>query len=285
MAGTGEITHDEIKEGLDALGLRGATVAVHAALSSFGRVRGGAATVTEGLVDVCRTVMAPTFCSIGRCGPPADAPPWMMPDQNGIDVEFQVGLIPPAPDVFDPELFGRESKIDRAMGAVPRALLSHESAVRSDHPSRSWVVVGERARFFAAPHPPHQPLAPLERLVDAAGFVLLLGVSLKRCTAIHIAEQRAGRHAFVRWVRYADGTVHTVREPGCSEGFDRLAPYVDHLMRRTTIGRCQAVAFPVEPLVETINSLIRGDPSITRCAPESVCARCEDADLGGPILP
>lgn len=279
----GGIEHSEIVEGLEALGLRGAPVAVHAALSSFGRVRGGAVAVADALVDVCGTVMAPTFCSIGRCGPPVDAPAWMIPAHNGMDVEFQLGLVPPAADAFDPDSFGRESPIDRQMGAIPRALLALAGSVRSPHPSRSWVVVGDGAADFATPHPADAPLAPLEHLCDAAGFVLLLGVTLKRCTAFHLAEQRAGRSAFVRWIRYSDGTVRTVREPGCSEGFDRLAPDVDHLSRRVLIGRCMAIAYPIEPMVKAVAARIERDPEITRCRSEFACVRCEDAIAGGPL--
>lgn len=276
------LDHDGIVAGFEALDLKGAPVAVHTALSSFGNVLGGARTVAAALVDVCGTVLAPTFCSIGRCGPPADAPPGMVPAHNGIDIEFHAGLIPPAPDAFDPERFGCGSAIDRSMGAVPRALLAFEGAVRSDHPSRSWVVVGDRPRAYATPHPPDRPLAPLERLFDEDGVVVLLGVSLKRCTAVHLAEARAGRSAFVRWIRYADGAVRAVREPGCSGGFDRLTPSVESLARRVMIGRCAAAAYPIRPLIDIAADRIRADPRITHCESSFGCARCEDAMLGGP---
>ena len=277
---------DEIADGLRALGLSGAPVAVHSSLSAFGHVNGGADTVAGALVDVCSTVLAPTFCSIGRCEPPDGAPSEMVPRQNGTDVGFHAGLIPAHSEPFDPDRFGCDSPLDREMGAVPHALLGWEGAVRSGHPSHSWVAIGDGAHHFVHPHPPDRPLAPIKRLADDRfnGHVLLLGCSLKRCTAIHHSEEIAGRRPFVRWIRYADGEVRPVRESGCSEGFDSLAPYLESLARRVRIGRCEAIAYPIRALVRIAGAIIHDVPQVTRCRADSDCTRCEDAIMGGPLI-
>jgi aminoglycoside 3-N-acetyltransferase len=72
-----------IEAGLRELGVQNRDVAVHSSLRSFGHVDGGAQTVVRALLNVCGTVVMPTFCEIGRTNPP----PGDRPAQNGWDYE------------------------------------------------------------------------------------------------------------------------------------------------------------------------------------------------------
>ena len=273
----GAVLRDDVARALDELGLRAQTVAVHSSLSSFGRVQGGARAVVDALLDVRGVVLMPAFSEIGRTRPPDDD----HPPRNGVDYNRYDEILPTL-DVtaFDPDTFGVDSDIDDEMGAIPRAFLRTPGTVRSAHPSVSWAAHGEGAETFVHCHAATDPNAPLKKAYDADGHVLLLGVTLAQCTAIHLAEERAGRRPFIRWTLYTDGIAHRVREYGCSDGFVNLQPHLDPLAMSVTIGHCRATAYPVRGLVDAASALVEEQPEITLCPQR--CERCLDAFEGGP---
>jgi aminoglycoside N3'-acetyltransferase len=219
-----EVTRATIESGLVELGLRGQNIAVHSSLRSFGHVVGGAETVIEALLNTCATVLMPSFCGVGRTNPPPDD----RPSQNGWTYnDYKIntdGL-----SAFDPATFDTSSEIDvEDMGVIPATFLKIAGTIRSAHPSVSWSANGPSADLFVSGHDASDPNRPLKELMNRQGYVLLLGVGLTECTAIHLAEEMAGRRPFVRWVLFSDGQVRRIREYGCSDGFDELAPLLDH---------------------------------------------------------
>lgn len=269
----------ELQPGLLDLRLSGQDVAVHASLRSFGFVAGGEQTVITALRQTCATILMPSFCEIGRTNPPEDDRPL----QNGW-AYGSYRIDDAGRSRFDPATFGPGSGLDdREMGRIASAWLATPGSVRSRHPSVSWAAGGPRAEWFADDHAADDPNLPLKRLLLVQGQVLLLGVGLSACTALHLAEEQAGRRPFIRWIRYADGRVRRVREYGCSDGFPNLAPWLEPLGRHTTIGRCRAVAYPIAALVKTAAALMRQRPDLTLCTRQGPC-RCQDAVRGGPIL-
>ncbi len=266
-----------IRAGLDALDLMGKDVAVHSSLRSFGHVEGGAETVVRALLETCGTVLMPSFCSIGR----TTAPPGDQPVQNAWDYSLRKPQSNPE-RAFDPSDFGPASDMDTPdMGQIALALLRRQGTMRSQHPSVSWAANGPSAAQYMADHVPNDPNRPLKWLSERGGHILLLGVGLKVCTAVHLAEEMAGRRPFIRWVRYSDGQVRRVREYGCSDGFDKLAKHVEPAATRTTIGQCVAVTYPMQWFVETIAKTISATQEITLCGREE--CRCVASALGGPI--
>lgn len=273
-----EVTQQVIQKGIVALGLRDKDVAVHSSLKSFGHVANGAETVLNALLSVCGTVLMPTFCDIGQTNPPAND----RPAQNGWDYgDYQIdtsNIIP-----FDPVAFDRTSELNVGeMGSIPAALLRIADTVRSKHLSVSWAANGPGADWYTADHAYDEPNLPLKKLLERSGHVLLLGVGLSKCTAIHLAEEMAGRRPFIRWVLCSDGKEHRVREYGCSDGFDKLAPFVRHHAFEGAIGDCRAVSYPLEELVNSVVKAITAKPEITLC--DNVeCIRCQDSLRGGPL--
>ena len=258
------------------MGLSEQDVAVHSSLSSFGHVTDGANAVVAGLLSACNTVVMPTFCGIGR----TNAPPGDRPIQNAWNYDAQPArptLVP-----FDPDSFDRTSEVDiDGMGQIPAALLKREDTLRSEHPSVSWAANGPHAADYTAGHHPDDPNLPIKRLVEADGHVLLMGVGLAACTAVHFAEELAGRSPFIRWVLYVDGEVRRIREYGCSDGFSKLAPIVESLATHCVIGNSATVSYPVRPFVEALRQEITSDPEITLCGHQD--CRCRASLLGGPL--
>ncbi|MBI2890679.1 MAG: AAC(3) family N-acetyltransferase [Nitrospirae bacterium] len=264
----------DLREAMAALGLQGRDVVVHASLRSLGRVEGAAETVIRALVACCSTLMMPAFSADSHAAPPADDHPL----QNGCDYRFY-DTWTGRPGPFDLD----HARINPRMGALALEFARRPDVQRSYHPWHSWSACGTGAKEMVADHPWDRPNAPVEKLARKGGWGLLVGVSLTACTAIHLAEERAGRRPFIRWAIGPDGGVRRIRVAGCAKGFERLMPQCRPLFREHQLGPCQMLAAPLEALIARAAELIRADPEITRCSPE--CLRCRDAILGGPHDP
>lgn len=264
-------TSRDIVDACTDLGIAGNKVAVHSSLSSFGRVQEGARGVIDALVASFATVMMPAFCWESNAPPlPGDRP-----RRNGCHYSFYDNWQkPPKPFLVE------KAGIEKSMGTIGRTFLSVPGVVRSDHPWHSWAALGDGADELTRDHPWTSTNTPLERLAAAGGWLLLMGVHLTSCTAIHVAEERAGRRPFIRWMNGRDGLVRRVRASGCAKGFNNLMPHCSDLFRETRAGNARILAAPLGALIDRSARIITDNPEITRCSPE--CIRCNDAILGGP---
>lgn len=273
-----EVGIEGIREAVRSLGFSRLPVCIHASLRSFGRVRGGAEAVVRGFLEEDCTVMVPTFSSdIFAVSPPAD----QRPLRNGSDYGSDGGTLPERTPkrVYSPG----KSEIDREMGAVPAAIIAMPERVRGDHPLNSFSASGPLAQDLIAGQSGLDVYAPLRRLRELGGAVVLMGVGLTRMTLLHLAEAQAGRELFVRWANGRDGKPVGVRVGGCSEGFERLAPVLAGLERKLTVGDSLWRVYPARETLERAAAAIRAHPEITRCG-DPACVRCSDAVRGGPVL-
>ncbi|MDT0309352.1 AAC(3) family N-acetyltransferase [Streptomyces sp. DSM 44917] len=278
MTGTA-VTGRELAEAVDRLGLTGRPVMLHGSLRSFGRPLAGG---PDGLLDALLwrgcTVLVPAFSEPYFDVPP---PPGMRPERNGVDYAA-FGRRPPLPDgpVYSPTC----GLICARMGALPAALIARGGARRGLHPLNSFAALGPLAAELAGAQTPADLYAPVRLLAEHGGSVLLAGVGLDRMTALHLAEQRAGRRLFVRWARTGDGRVAMVEVGSCSEGFPRLGPRLAHLAASTTVAASRWTAYPAREMLDAAAALIAADPTLTRCG-HPRCRACPDAVAGGPLGP
>lgn len=268
-----KVKMSDVRAVVEGLGLDGRPVCVHASLSSFGRVDGGADTIVDGLLEAGCTMLVPSFTSRNLVGPP----PGMRPERNGWSYRA------PQPDsgagrVYTPDT----TDIDHGLGAVPAAVVRRPGRHRGSSPIGSFAAIGPMAEELIAGQTPEDIYAPLRALGEHDGAVILMGVGLTRLTLLHLAEERAGRVIFRRWANGPDGQPMMCTYGGCSSGFDKLEPHLAPLERRTKVGRSQWRIYPAGETVEVAAEMIRRQPMITHCGYR--CERCDDAVAGGPIL-
>ncbi|MEK7787697.1 MAG: AAC(3) family N-acetyltransferase, partial [Chloroflexota bacterium] len=235
-ATSGRVGYRDLVRGLREAGLtRHSRVIVHSSLSAFGQVAGGAATV----VAACRTVAVPAFTYQTLVMPQVG------PELNGTDYGTDGNY---APEFWRPDLPAHAE-----MGVIPNTLLRHWAARRSSHPVLSFAAVGPDADELLAGQTLDDPFAPLAWLAEHGGDVLLLGVTHRVNTTIHLAERRAGRRQFVRWALTPQKIVELVW-PNDSSGFDAVAEAINPFVVRGQIGLASVQRIPAARLVEVAES-------------------------------
>jgi aminoglycoside 3-N-acetyltransferase len=169
---------------LEALGVpRGAVVMVHASLSAFGTVVGGARAVVSALrhcVGDAGTIVVPTFTP-QVCDPHPQSPAFGDPQ-----VDSARRSVP---------LF--HDALPTPMGAVPNAVLADPERLRGGHPQASVAALGARAREITVDQPLMYALgkeSPFDRMHRLGAYILLLGVGHNRNSFLHYAESLIPRH-------------------------------------------------------------------------------------------
>ena len=267
------VSESEIKSAADRLGLIDSPVMVHTSLSSFGTVTGGAESVLSGLLDSNRTVLVPAFSSMYGVPKPSREKALR---QNGTEPGFQ------GPYSGEIKVYSRESiEIDRDMGAIPGALLKRSNSVRGVHPLNSFASIGPLAHTLIDAQTGTDVYAPIRELAERGGSILLLGVGLDSMTALHAAEELAGRRLFVRWANGTDRKPINVAVGGCSRGFNTFAQTLSHVEVQERVGTCLWRLFPASEVLKLASDAIREQPSMTQCN-RRACVRCTDAIAGGP---
>lgn len=234
-------------------------VIVHASLSAFGEVHGGAETILGALGSSFDTLMMPAFTYKTMITPEVGPPENAISYGSGKDANRMA------------EIYRSDMPADSMMGVVAESLRTHPKAFRSVHPILSFV--GINAKLILDSQTIKEPLLPIKKLLDEEGWVLLLGVDQTVNTSIHYGEQLAGRKQFIRWALTGKGVILCQRFPGCSDGFEGIAPHMDGVIHRVALGEVVIQAIPLVDLVDTVCGMLKEDPLALLCGRED-CERC-----------
>jgi aminoglycoside 3-N-acetyltransferase len=254
-------------------GIAGRAVCLHTSLRSFDRPVPRAENVIAAFTDAGCTLMANTG-SHGVYG--TDPPAHMRPARNGTD--YAGRWHQPHDRIFTPD----SVLLDGDLGTLPRVLLSLDGHVRGNHPLSSFTAIGPLANDLVGPQRPDDVAAPLRRLADLDGCVVLAGVGYTRMTLIHLAEELSGRARFRRWALGRDGAPMMVEAGSCSEGFGSFESVLEPAAVVTRVAGSVWTILDARTALERATAAIVADPAITHCGTE--CIRCDDAVAGGPIL-
>lgn len=249
--GATPVTGQQLVADLNDLGLpAGATVMVHTSLRSLGWVIGGTQTVLAALREAVGpdgTLVMPTQ-SWQLCDPEMlqEAPAQWWPT-----IRDHLPLYDPA------------TTPSQTMGAIAELFRTSPDALRSPHPHRSVSAAGPDAARVTARHPLESPAgadSPLGAMVGLDAWILLLGVTAAKITALHLAEHRAGYpgkrtipngvamliDGRREWVTWEELDVH---DHDFVEVTDAFAADTG-LVRVGRVGDAQARLIPMRPLVE-----------------------------------
>jgi len=267
---------EDFATAIRTLGIQNACVEVHSSFRSFGtHVEGGADTVLNAFTsENCSVLVFAYTTEQFEVVPPAGA----LPRQNAWNGMAQ---FPKEEDarIYTPAC----TDIMRAdLGLIPYTIVNRPDRARGYHPLNSFAAIGPQADVLVGGQTPTDVFAPVQKLCELDGYVLLMGVGLNRATILHYAENVAGRAPFIRWAKDMYGETIPCRIGSCSNGFPKLDPIVAPIERQVMVGDSLWRCYPARALVQLCADAMRADPDITRCGNPD-CPRCPDAIAGGPI--
>jgi aminoglycoside 3-N-acetyltransferase len=241
------ITYRQLSVTLNYLELdRDRPVIMHASLSSFGQVTGGAETLLGAVLATTSGLMMPAFTYktmvTPEVGPPDNGIVYGGDNDRNLMAEF-----------YHPDM-----PVDPLIGRVAESLRKHPRARRSMHPILSFTGVNVDQALAAQTMA--EPLAPLAVLEEQGAWVLMVGVDHTTNTSLHYAEKLAGRKQFIRWALTQQGVVECPGFPGTSLGFQAVEPHLERITRRVTIGNARIQALPLEELLGIVTQLLENDP-------------------------
>jgi len=169
------VSKEDIKLALRELGLeKGDIVGVHSSLSSFGCVEGGADAVIDALLETVGkggTIVMPTH-STNRIKVELTA------EEVAASVSWLYKILP-----FDPK------ETPCSTGLIPETFRKRKGVIRSLHPMFSVAAIGPIAREIVEAGSGNV-LEAWKKLLELDAYILLIGVGLEVCTAMHLAEER-----------------------------------------------------------------------------------------------
>jgi aminoglycoside 3-N-acetyltransferase len=255
------VKYRDLINALRELGLDGTQPAIaHGSLSAFVDVQGGADTIVGALIAATDGLIMPTFTYktmvTPQFGPPNNGLTYGRGSRHNLNAEFYFPDMP----------------ADPLMGIIPETLRQLEEAERSKHPIYSFS--GVNAKEILAAQSLQNPFGPIQKLTEMRGVVLLLGVNHTANTSIHYGEKFSGRRQFTRWALTPKGVRECPGWPGCSYGFESIAPYVEHFTKKTSLGEALLQVIPLSQLIEVVVERIVDNPAALLCN-RMECERCK----------
>ncbi len=248
-ARTMPVTRESILADLRAIGvMEGVTLFVQSSLSSMGWVCGGPVTVIHALMEAVGPTG--TLCMPTMAGDYSDPAIWSNPPVPEAWWHAIRGAMPAFDDAYTPS---------RRMGTIAETFRTWPGAVRSGNPHTAISALGPLAHHITKSHPPATgfgPSSPLEQMVEAGGYALLIGT--QRNTTLHLAEATATFPK--RMVK--TGVPLMVEGIRTWVEFDEIDDYADHFppileaFKKTgectvgTVGNAESVLFKERPMVE-----------------------------------
>lgn len=205
------VTESQMKRGFRALGMiKGDVVGVHSSLSSFGYVEGGAGAVADAMLETVGksgSVVVPSY-SNNRERLEAT------PEEKAMGVTWKSRILP-----FDP------AAEPCWTGKIPDAFWRRPGALRGTQRLHSLAAIGPHASEL---------IEGWHKLRDLDGYVLLLGVTLRCCSSMHLAEEHVRLPRYI--VEKTTVPDELRRKYPSSEWEIGYGPYPDFMMME---GPCQ----------------------------------------------
>jgi aminoglycoside N3'-acetyltransferase len=177
-------------------------------------------------------------------------------------------------------------------GALAKLFLEQPDAVRSRHPTNSFVAIGARAAEMMAGHDETtSSFEPMGKIVAAAGKQVLIGCtgSSPGFTTVHWAQHTLGldrRSILAGWFGAPyekDGAVRVFQRHdigGCSMGFGKLyAEYArEGLLHTGPVGKAESMLVEAAPAYALEHRLLSAHPRAVFCD-DRLCPFCRGSWL------
>jgi len=162
-------------------------------------------------------------------------------------------------------------------GVLSEIFRTRYATARSIHPTHSVAACGPRAQQLSARHhlddTPVSPNSPYGLMRDLPAYVLMLGVGLETCTAIHLPEETVAPDIYLRPAEQAElyecrdrrGVAHRVRTRRhwrLDRDFPQFGPPLERegLMLAGTLFGCPYSIVSLGNLLHAVFAALTADP-------------------------
>lgn len=172
-------------------------------------------------------------------------------------------------------------------GALSKLALQNPSALRSSHPSHSFVAIGPNAGKILSGHDHTKPaFHPVRSMINLNAKMLLIGCNTESpgFSTVHYAQEQLGlSHGHLtKYFRSVQIVVdggnidwHPTEDPGCSKGFDKLYRHYIHeeILKAGSIGNAYSLLADSEQLYRVDREVLSMDPLAVLCD-DGTCMSC-----------
>lgn len=164
-------------------------------------------------------------------------------------------------------------------GAFANTMLSHEKAIRSEHPTNSYVAIGKYAKYILDNHDENSgAYEPIRKLVELGGKMILIGCveSSPGFTTTHLAEVDLGLHKKIIFPRLNGAYYKKNNEiklfkrkdiGSCSSTFYKFYGYYvkNELLIQGYIGNAYSILIDAKNAYDLDLKILKSNPKITLC--------------------
>lgn len=177
-------------------------------------------------------------------------------------------------------------------GGFAAALVNWPGALRSPHPTNSWVAFGKSANVLLAGHDETAScFFPIKRLMDLGGKLILVGcvADSPGFSTVHYAQEQQGLsgrniHAGRQGVYFRKNSeVRLFKRkdiPGCSKGFHNFYGYYvsEGILNVAYVGDAYSIAASARDIYKIEYNLLKQNPKIALCD-DPYCFHCRGSLL------
>ncbi|MBE0492572.1 MAG: AAC(3) family N-acetyltransferase [Sulfurospirillum sp.] len=164
-------------------------------------------------------------------------------------------------------------------GAFANTMLSHPKAIRSAHPTNSYVAIGKNAKYILENHDENSgAYEPIRKIVELGGKMILIGCveSSPGFTTTHLAEVDLGLHKRIIFPTLNGAYYKKNNEiklfkrkdlGSCSSTFYRFyGHYVkNELLKQGYVGNAYSILIDAKKAFDLDLKILQKNPKITLC--------------------
>lgn len=172
-------------------------------------------------------------------------------------------------------------------GAFANTMLSHPEAIRSKHPTNSYVAIGKNAKYILENHDENSgAYEPIRKIIELGGKMILIGCveSSPGFTTTHLAEVDLGLHKRIIFPTLngayykKDDEIKLFKRKdlgSCSSTFYKFyGHYVkNELLMQGYIGNAYSIMIDAKKAFKIDLEILKKNPKITICENEN-CMLC-----------
>ncbi|TCO11016.1 AAC(3) family N-acetyltransferase [Natronoflexus pectinivorans] len=168
-------------------------------------------------------------------------------------------------------------------GALVNSMISHTDMIRSKHPVKKFVAIGNAVKNIIESHlPGSKAYEPLEKMADAGAWHLTIGENVNVTGTAHVAIEelpfdKKRKHEGVNYLD-KNGNIRLYEakyKGGCTKGFPNFIPHYENagILIKGKVGNGAAYLTKMSETLRIEREILKSDPAFFFCS-DPTCKDC-----------